>query len=444
MNNIVMIDVDKIYPHPDNPRKDLGDLTELAESIKAKGIMQNLTVVPRSMYAPNLYTVIIGHRRLSAARLAGLTQVPCVISDMSEKDQLATMLLENMQRSDLTPYEEARGFQLMLDFGESVASIAEKTGFSQTKIRNRVKLSRFDEELMKKSQAYQPTLEQYLKLSEIEDTDIANECLREIGTKNFDNKVANAIRQQKEKKEREAARNLISKYAKKLEDSSYDAVHGHYVAVESIYSECSEERIQKALEKHGKLYWSEGYGFTIYRKYGAEDDAASEEIKEKRRQRDALEHKANKMWEDMIDRAEAWVKEYTPRKGHFEILTEAIVDAYVSHKCSTQNFWSMVEDMGGEIPDNRWEDGQRDIAVCSVVMEEYDKSREKTMLTILWNMYPASNPAQLYYKNTKLENRKSGCSWLWSLLDKLGYSTGDEEWSFITGHHPIYSEEVPL
>jgi ParB family chromosome partitioning protein len=363
---------------------------------------------------------------------------------MPEKDQLATMLIENMRRSDLTPYEEARGLQLMLDFGESVSRIAEKTGFSKTKIRNRIKLSRFDEELMKKSQAYQPTLEQYLKLSEIEDTDIANECLREIGSKNFDNKVANAIRQQKEKKDREVVREIITKYAEKLEDSSYDAIHGHYVAVESIYGECSEERIQKALEKHGKLYWSEGYGFTIYRAYGVEDDTAKEELNGKRRKRDALEHKSNKLWEDMIDRAEAWVKGYVPHKGHFEILTEAFVDAYVSHKCSTNNFWSMVEDMGGEIPENRWEDRQRDIAVCSVVMEKYDKSREKTMLMILWNMFPASNPARLYYKSTKLEHHYSGASWLWDLLDKLGYNTGDDEWNFITGHHSIYSEEVPL
>lgn len=117
MNNaekkLVYIPITEIHSHPDNPRKELGDLSELAESIKVKGVMQNLTVVPR---AEGGYTVIIGHRRMGASKLAGLTELPCVIVEMSDKDQVATMLLENMQRSDLTVYEQAQGFQMMFDF----------------------------------------------------------------------------------------------------------------------------------------------------------------------------------------------------------------------------------------------------------------------------------------------------------------------------------------
>ena len=64
---LVMLSVDKLYPHPDNPRKNLGDLTELSESIKAKGVMQNLTVVPRAE-RDGTYTIIIGHRRHGAAK----------------------------------------------------------------------------------------------------------------------------------------------------------------------------------------------------------------------------------------------------------------------------------------------------------------------------------------------------------------------------------------
>ena len=135
MNQMLqMIPIDKLFPHPDNPRKNLGDLTELAESIKASGVMQNLTVVPligeNGEPVEDAYTVIIGHRRLSAAKLAGLTELPCVVCEMSHKEQIATMLLENMQRSDLTVYEQAQGFQMMLDLGESVTGISEKTVFS--------------------------------------------------------------------------------------------------------------------------------------------------------------------------------------------------------------------------------------------------------------------------------------------------------------------------
>ena len=96
---IQYIPVERLHPHPDNPRKDLGDLSELAASIKENGIFQNLTVVPD---AELHFTVIIGHRRLAASKLAGLTELPCVIVNMTPKEQVQTMLLENMQRSDLT------------------------------------------------------------------------------------------------------------------------------------------------------------------------------------------------------------------------------------------------------------------------------------------------------------------------------------------------------
>ena len=148
--NLVEIPLESISPHPQNPRKDLGDLSELAESIRSTGILQNLTVVQNEDYT---YTVIIGHRRLAAAKLAGLQTAPCVIAEMSEDEQLTTMLAENMQRSDLTVYEQAEGIQLLLDRSFSIADIAEKTGFSESTIRRRAKLLELDKDAFKRSHA---------------------------------------------------------------------------------------------------------------------------------------------------------------------------------------------------------------------------------------------------------------------------------------------------
>ena len=131
------IKINKIRGHANNPRKDLGDLTELTESIKQNGILQNLTVVKNSF---DNYVVIIGHRRLAAAKQAGLETVPCIITEMTKKEQIATMLTENMQREDLTVYEQAQGFQMMLDLGETVNDISRETGLSDTTVRRRVKL----------------------------------------------------------------------------------------------------------------------------------------------------------------------------------------------------------------------------------------------------------------------------------------------------------------
>lgn len=131
VKGIVTIGLEHIHPHPDNPRKDLGDLTELAESIKKNGIMQNLTVIPKEG-EPGEYITIIGHRRSAAAKLAGVTEAPCrVVEGMTDKEQMSTMLEENMQRNDLTIWEQAQGFQMMLDLGETEDTIAEKTGFSK-------------------------------------------------------------------------------------------------------------------------------------------------------------------------------------------------------------------------------------------------------------------------------------------------------------------------
>lgn len=152
MNNIKIIAIERIHPHPDNPRKDLGDLTELAESIKANGVLQNLTVVPDEANNPaTLYTAIIGHRRLAAATLAGLTELPCAVVKMTPAEQVKTMLMENMQRADLTVYEQAQGFQMMLDLGGTIQTVAQDTGFSEATVRRRVKMMELDQEQVPES-----------------------------------------------------------------------------------------------------------------------------------------------------------------------------------------------------------------------------------------------------------------------------------------------------
>ncbi|MBQ9033512.1 MAG: ParB/RepB/Spo0J family partition protein, partial [Lachnospiraceae bacterium] len=194
----IMIPVDELQPHPDNPRKDLGDLTELADSIRANGIFQNLTVLRKRDPETGKSTVIIGHRRLAAAKLAGLEKVPCMVVEMDEKEQISTMLLENMQRSDLTIYEQAQGFQMMLDMGETQDSISEKTGFSKTTVRHRLKLLELDPEEFRKAQERQPNLSDYIRLEKITDPKLKSKALAAIGTANYNWTVENCLRRQRE------------------------------------------------------------------------------------------------------------------------------------------------------------------------------------------------------------------------------------------------------
>lgn len=185
MAEMQYIPVKDIYPHPDNPRKDIGDVSELAASIKESGVLQNLTVVPAPEVSAGVYRVVIGHRRLAAAKQAGLETVPCVVSYMTYKQQVATMLAENMQRCDLTPIEQAQGIQMMLDLGEDIKGVSDKTGLSESTVRRRVKLMQLDQDALKAAESRGGTLADYAELEAIKDPERRNKVLKAIGTNNF-------------------------------------------------------------------------------------------------------------------------------------------------------------------------------------------------------------------------------------------------------------------
>lgn len=202
MDSIVTITSDHLSHHPENPRKDLGDLEELTESIKYQGIMQNLTVCPavywddpeeindaviadcinkleRGDDASIGFYVLIGNRRFEAGKAAGLTEFPChIIKDITKQDQVSIMLTENMQRRDLTVIEQAEGMQQMLDFGDSAAEIAEKTGLAKSSVYHRLNLAKLDKEELKKAVDSQVTLTDLIELEKIEDIDKRNEILK--------------------------------------------------------------------------------------------------------------------------------------------------------------------------------------------------------------------------------------------------------------------------
>ena len=236
MAEIKYIPIRKLWQHPDNPRKDLGDLTELADSIKVNGILQNLTVVPligeiSEKWDGESYRVIIGHRRLAAAKLAGLKELPCVVVEMSEREQLSTMLTENMQRSDLTVYEQAQGFQMMLNMGDAVEDIAEKSGFSTTTVRRRVKLLELDKDKFKKSEERGVSLFEYMELDKLKSPERKNEMLDYIGTENFKYKLKQAIDAEADDERKAKWVELLSAFATQVDScTGYRTVKSDYVS----------------------------------------------------------------------------------------------------------------------------------------------------------------------------------------------------------------------
>ena len=178
-SGIVMLKRSQLHPNPDNPRKDLGELEELKESIREHGIMQNLTVVPMNDDLEGFY-ILIGHRRFAASE-GILFELPCVIAEgLTKAEQVSIMLCENMQRSDLTFMEQAHGFQLMMDLGDTVETISQKTGFSESTVKHRLEIAKLKQKSIDAAmENFQPTIGDYIELEKVKDMKERNKILEE-------------------------------------------------------------------------------------------------------------------------------------------------------------------------------------------------------------------------------------------------------------------------
>lgn len=134
---LVEVDLTRLRPDPDNPRTEVGDVTDLASSLRAVGLLQ--PIVARRSAAGHL-VVVAGHRRLAAAKLAGWTRVQVIVRrDMRPDDVLAAMLVENSHRKDLDPIEEARGYaRLKAQLGTNDAGVARRVGRHQGHVAARL------------------------------------------------------------------------------------------------------------------------------------------------------------------------------------------------------------------------------------------------------------------------------------------------------------------
>jgi ParB family chromosome partitioning protein len=128
-----MISVNKIDPNPEQPRVEFGDLTELTASIAEKGVLEPLLVKPSRMNGR--WMIIAGERRWRAAQAAGLREVPCVEMEVDEGSVAEIALIENMQRKDLTVWEEADGLMALCErFGYTHDEVAKKVGKSRSTV----------------------------------------------------------------------------------------------------------------------------------------------------------------------------------------------------------------------------------------------------------------------------------------------------------------------
>lgn len=142
-----MMDIRRVQPNPHQPRKEFGDLSEMVISVKEKGILEPILV----RHHEDHFQIIAGERRYQAAKLAGLQRIPCIEVDVDARGMLEISLIENLQRRDLTPFEEAAALQRLCDqFRYTHGEIAKKLGKSRTVITEILSLNRMPEDVQER------------------------------------------------------------------------------------------------------------------------------------------------------------------------------------------------------------------------------------------------------------------------------------------------------
>ncbi|MCI0665032.1 MAG: ParB/RepB/Spo0J family partition protein [Acidobacteria bacterium] len=146
-----MIVIERLEPNPNQPRVEFGDLEELIASIKEKGVLEPLLVRPSQV--GGRYMIISGERRYRAAKEAGLREVPCIEMLVDDKGVAEIALIENLQRKDLTPFEESDGLQILVErFGYKHEDIAQKIGKSRSSVTEALTLSIIPPEIREQCQ----------------------------------------------------------------------------------------------------------------------------------------------------------------------------------------------------------------------------------------------------------------------------------------------------
>ena len=477
-NYLVYLNTKDILPHPKNPRDaGLGGaeaLSELANSIRENGIMQNLTVIPVGslpgerlgelkirMEDIDKFMVVIGHRRLAAAKLAGLDTVPCVIVSMSYEEQLATMMTENLQRSDLTPIEQAAGLrQLSMDLGLSAEEISRRTGISATTVRRRLKMAEMDPaKLREAAKGKQISLGDMERLGEIEDLTERENVLKHLGTHNFDYYLSCALREQKTAKVKAEWTEVMQALGIQLvpSDQKYS---GGWVKVDSIqFNKKVTGDWVFGLRDVGKIEPGDEIGYlfdtypdalVIYKKRVLTDkeqqekdaDAAHRAEYEERKE---TVSKLEAAFDNAAELRKTFIADYSEKnaKARLSVIAKAAVKWMTGDGVLGVCMDTLLPYIGD------WEDD----ADMPAILAQVEKRPCATLLAIVYDgmdydagqTYPCHTwdyiGEKTYCMGEYDQNEAYGAlADIYNFLEELGYEMSDAERALMDGSSPLYWE----
>lgn len=463
--SVLQMPVHQLVHHPDNPRKEFGDLSELTESIRKKGIMQNLTIIPvecRELpveQQPNIneinmngeFLVLIGNRRMEAAKQAGVEKLPCrIVTGLSKKDQIAVMLEENMQRNDLSISEQANSFQLMLDLGDTVDGIQEKTGFSKNTIYHRLNIAKLDPETVEekvKDESFQLSFGDMYALEKIESVEKRNEVLKNAtDSQNLRYLIENAV----QKIEKERRLNLFIETVEKLgipkapkETRTWSYGWNTVKSVSLSHMEKEFDQKIKDIENQPdieSLFWLEEYDWVyILEKKNQEEEKrepSPEELERKKRNENTTELKAqcSHIVERMKEVVNTLVTDQIGSSADKEKHTEALWKIMVKYDAapSYETLWDFFD----------WDEPEEDDE------EEYERIvEEKTaslsitdqMFILAWDAIEYKSSA--YYDGSYDKKDGKALMEMADILKEYGLILSETEQSVLDGSSPLYTKE---
>ena len=439
---VVELKIEDLKIHPKNVRRKYEGIEELAQSIKENGIMQNLTVVP-DKEEEGKYLVVIGNRRLTAAREAGLETAPCVVvEDMAEKEQITTMLMENMNRKDLTVYEEAEAMQMCFeDFGLRVEEIEEKTGLSKTTINHRLNIAKLDKETLVEKvedKEFQLSLSDLYALEKVKDVNTRNKILKEAwDSKDLANKARQAAREEIREKNKGKLIAECEKLGLKKAPDGVSYYSNGWLQIKHISLDSDEAEI--GIKHTEGLYYVVSYtSLDIIKKEKKqkkekEINSREEEIKEKRAK---IKAKYEEMRKDMEDFTRNILEGKVEPPDNAEHIGKLTWEFILKYRVAVSEYALTGILMGEQAYKNANEEERKSV------------TGRATALPILYQMIAVSFSSLAYLSLTGyygvLYNEAAGekLKAMLDILSNFGFSFADKEsYKLMNGEHELYEKE---
>jgi ParB family chromosome partitioning protein len=343
----------------------------------------------------------------------------------------------DLQRNDLTIWEQAQGFQMMLDFGETVSDISAQTGFSETTVRRRVKLLDLDKDKFQKSVERGATLQEYAELDKIRDVELKNSVLEKMGTPNFQWELRNAI--DKETKATNKALLIVElkKFATQIEKAASDMCHvrwfSNFLNLDTKYlkPDDADNRKYFFVVSHYEIQ-------LLVKKASKTDNEPEKAIQEERRQLQEQRERLDELHKRAYELRSEFVKNYAGRQKDARNIMEFSLKAMLLGDVDPYDLPNEIcKVLGIEIPEPEDDDdSDGDEIMVKAVFEAFEVSPEKVLLVAAYCGLEDERARYCDWQGRFASH--SALDALYALLEKIGYEMSEEERSLRDGTHELY------